>query len=442
MSKRRYWHNRPQPTTFVEFGPFADLPNDERVFVSSIPRGADLDRWLDGAGASVFHDGHYVVIRQDGRTVLDGRQWFGDGFDPDIAGRAWRWVEGAARRVWKEPELRILSTPGTTGRDWWLRTPAADGCAIMSPEWQDAIRATAGQGRIETMPRAAETVPALHEYDLRIAYAAVLRGLPIGDPVDYAGMPGPHERSRMLVRFRPPAGWDRVGILGVRVEVAGEARWSWPTSHDWHGPTWVDGCEVHLAVEHGWSIEVERAYVWSTTGEPLRTWADRLLKIIGRAHDELSPAGAAAVRSMVRAILLHTIGAFHGRPQRVTCWADDLERAPIGADNLRVHNDGRVSWREERPPVWPEACHPEWSSHIWARSRVRLLNTPGGGGALTIPRRSIVAIRTDAVYTTEPTGWERYDDGKVGRWVLKNTHRGGPWPRTGDDVLAMKAGER
>ena len=167
-----------------------------------------------------------------------------------------------------------------------------------------------------------------------------------------------------------------------------------------------------------------------------------LLKIIGRAHEELSPAGAAAVRSMVRAILLHTIGAFHGRPQRVTCWADDLERAPIGADALRVHTDGRVSWREERPPVWPEASHPEWSSHVWARSRVRLLKTPGGGGALTIPRRSIVAIRTDAVYTTEPTGWENLDDGKVGRWVLKNTHRDGPWPRTGDDVLAMKAGER
>lgn len=457
MSKRRYWSHRELPTSFVPamtfdevyaFARFAGFDEHEtrprrRVFVPEIPRGLDLERRLAGVDdVSVFHDGHHVVIRRDDLTILDGRQWYGDGYDPAIADRAWSWIEGAARRLWREPELRLLSTPGTTGRDWWLRTPAADDCPIMSPEWQDAIRATAGQGRIETLPRAAEVVPALHEYDLRIAYAAVLRGLPVGDPIDYVGMPDKHARSRMLVRFRPPAGWDRVGILGVRVEVAGEARWSWPTSHEWHGPTWVDGCEVHLALEHGWSVEVERAYVWTDTRDPLRTWSDRLLKIIVRAADELSPAGAAHVRSAVRAIILHTIGAFHGRPQRVTCWADDLSGAPLGADMLRAHADGRVSWREERPPAWPEASHPEWSSHVWARSRVRLLSTPGGGGALTIPRRSIVAIRTDAVYTTEPTGWERFDDGKPGRWVLKNTHPGGPWPRTGDDVLAMKAGER
>ena len=442
-AKRRHWsHSRTETTIVDRPASFADLPDVPRVFVSSLPRGADLDRWLAGADVSVFLDGHHVVIRDDARTVLDARQYWNDedSFSADLALCSWHWVD---RRLDRDFGGALLSTPGTTGRDLWLRTPAADGCPTMSAAMQTLVRTTAGQGRVETMPATTPLVPGLFEYDLRLAYAACLRGLPVGEPEDVEA-PALDDvrrlRSRALVRFRVPRGWDRVGILGV----PSERGWSWPTTPDrWHGPVWLDGCEIDLALEHGWSVEVDRALVWERTGEPLRTWSERLRKMIDEARETLSPAGADHVRSIVRAVLLHTVGAFHGRPQRVTCYAGALEDVPIGADSLRPHEDGRYSWREERPAAWPEAVHPEWSAHVWARARRRFLVTPGGGGALTVPRREVVAIRTDAVYLTRPTDWADHDDGKPGRWVLKSAdERRRPWPRTGDDVLALKRGTR
>jgi hypothetical protein len=434
----------------VPFGPFDDLPAEAgRVFVSAIPRATELERWTSGRDVSTFHDGHHVIVRDEagGRVILDGRSWFGESFDPEIAERAWRWLEARLRREWKDDGVALLDTPGTTGRDLWLRTPAADGCPTVSPAVGDLIRSSSGQGRIETRPAASALLPGLYEYDLRLAYVACLRGLPVGNPEHYHGGAGAEllervirSRSRALVRFRVPSGWRHIGLLGIK---SGDG-WGWPTECGrWHGPTWADGCELELAARHGWEIIVEDCLVWHETGEPLRCWADRLVRIIGEAERVLSPEGFRTVRAMIRAVLLHTVGAFHGKPQRVTRTAANLSDAPIGAEMLRPHADGSVSWREERRAAWPEAVHPEWSSHIWARNRRRLLQTPAGGGALTIDPATIVAIRTDAIYTTRPTGWDAGDDGKPGRWVLKySSELRRPWPRTGDDVLELKNGTR
>lgn len=432
--------------------PYGDLPAAHRVYVAGMPTGAAVEPWCAGADAEVYRDGHYPVIRDSGgpdgtpRTIMAAEQWWGgDTVDSVLAARAWSWTENQIQALWRDPRVILLATPGTTGRDLWARTPAAEGCPIMGPASQQIVRETASQGRIETFPARAELLPMMWEYDLRLAYAAVLRGLPVGEPhlVERPTVAEVCEhRSRALVTFNPPAGWDRIGIIGTRTGDGIEypAR---PTPGG-HGPTWADGCEIELAHRYGWSITVHTALIWPTTGEPLREWSGRLLSVLRRADDTLSPRGARAVRQIVRAIILHTVGAFHGAPHRVTCRAIRLEDAPIGATMLRAHDDGSVTWQEQRPAAWPDTVHPEWSSHIWARARRRLLTgPPGSSGALALNPRTIVAIRTDAIYTTIDTGWQDADTGKPGAWVLKRTIDGPiPWPRTGLDVVAAREGVR
>lgn len=451
IAKRRYWNNRKTPTAITEVCALDNLPAASRVFMVNMPRAGDLDRLVAGHECETFLDGHYPVVRVDGRTVTDAAQWFGPGAVPELANEAWAWVEAAIGRAWKDPSVVLLSTPGTTGRDLWLRTHAADGCPVMPGPLQDLVRGTSAQGRIETYP-GPSPLAGFYEYDMRVAYAAVLRGMPMGTPEHRN--PSQDEivegvRCRVEVRFRPPTGWGHVGLLAVRAD---DGSLSWPTTDEWYGPTWADGCEVALAIREGWAVEVVNGLVWPRQGDPLRTWADRLLAVLKDAEmvERLGAYGRRVpgpnplyphIRAMVRAIILHTVGAFHGSPQRVTKRAGDLDGAPIGADMLRVHDDGSVSWRETRAAAWPEACHPEWSSHIWARNRVRLLRNPAGGGMLTVPAAHLVAVRTDAVYTSEPTGWETGDDGKPGRWVLKSAVTGPvERPLTGLDVIDTRGG--
>lgn len=443
-SKRRYWHHRPTETHVIEADRLSAIPSAPgRYYVLGLPTASGgLDEWLDVSGedVSVFLDGHYPVIRHGGRTITDSRLWWAvDGADTTTAAAAWRWVEDALRAAWRDPEVCLLATPGTTGRDLWLRTEAADGCPIMSEEAQRLVRSTAAQGRIETYPPRAATLPALYEYDLRIAYAAVLRGLPMGEPVEGLydlGEIVSGARARALVRFRVPADWSHVGLLSIRED---DGSLSWPTAPGWHGETWADGCEIALAVREGWTVEVVRSFGWPRTGEPLRAWSERLLAILSTAARKLDGPLYAHVRAMVRAVVLHTVGAFHGAPQRVTRRAESLDLAPIGAEALRLHDDGSVSWREHKGAAWPEACHPEWSAHVWSRNRTRLLRTPGGGGMLSADPTTLVAVRTDAVYTTAPTHWQEHDDGKPGRWVLKSSRLDPvPWPANGTDLLDVK----
>jgi len=429
----------------VERVAFDELPDVERIFVHSLPRSGALDEWLHGQDVNVYNDGHYPVIYAGNRTIMDTSQWWPADCEVTTAARAWTWLERRIQHAWHDQAVRLLATPGTTGRDLWMRTPAADDCPVMSDEWQELVRSTSGQGRIETCAGPA-TAPGLFEYDMRLAYAAVMRNMPSGEPVDVGGgasvltaIVARKARCRALVTFEPPDGWRHVGIFGVHLPTIDGWHYPRETGRQ-HGPTWADGAEIELAVKHGWRVNVERALFWPNESDPLRCWSERLVAIMAEAERTLSPHGFRHVRSMVRAIMLHTVGAFHGKPHRVTRKATSLEAVPIGADRLVAHSDGSYTWRELTPAKWPEASHPEWSSHIWARCRVRLLSGPAGTGLLNVEPSTVMAIRTDAVYLTEPCGW---DDGKPGRWVLK-TAIGSPvsWPRNGDDVVALREGER
>ena len=439
MRKRRNFAPTYKVPRFVPGIPDIGRCEGPYLVCGRVPNMAELEQ-LAGLGWLVHADGRYPVLRSEGATVRWAASWFGDGVEVDEAIALWGRLERFVRRAF-DPGARPIGAPATTGRDLWLRTlgPAAQ-FPTLPGELQTLIRDTSGQGRIQMLIQRADTVPAIVEYDQRLAYAALMRGLPTGRPsyTDDHREAGaifarePFTPARYLVEWRAPARWEHPGILPALSTI--DTGPSWPLD----GAGWVDGAELHLAARNGWEYHVAEALTWPSTGDPFRGWTDRLIGAIG----ETSPRW----RACIRALLLHTVGAMYGRDRTVTVFGAN---PPDHAEALQLLPSGSFRWIEREPAVWPETHHPEWSAHVWARARLRLMDAPGAYlgdgspgprvGALHVPAEHLVAFRTDAIYLTHDPRW--YDDGRPGRFVHKMTARGvRAWPAGHADLLAIKAG--
>lgn len=402
--------------------------------------------------ARVFLDGHHPVVSLDRGRLTWAASWFGEGpyTVPDCE-FVWSYLSELLAGAWRSDGVELMLTPATTGRDLWLRTITGPGYPVLDQPLQAAIRAGAGQGRIETRP--GRGIVTLHEYDARLAYLSLTPKMPVGEPVDLHGADAeawaaehPYAPARYLVSFTVPADWGRrPGILPVAVSrtIDPLAGWTWPTERGTiHGPTWCEGSELFIARRYGWSTTVHRVIGWTETADVFATWQRRLMRVldVGLAHLDGDPTLAAMFRSAVRAMALHTIGALNGSPHRVTHLGASPHDHGQGIRRLR---SGVWTWHTVERAAWPQLSHPEWTATIWGRARARLLDAPTGTrgqriGALHVPAEQLVAFRTDAIYTTQPTGWGDDDDGRPGRYRYKGAHGPGPWPRTGTDVLRMK----
>lgn len=450
---------------------FDDLDDGARVFVvGPVPRTDQILSLVTSLGvnagvtdsegpsprARVYLDGHYPVVSVDRGRLTWAASWFGDGaYTVADCEHVWQYLTDLLSDAWRGNDIELMLTPATTGRDLWLRTiPKGPGYPVLDRPLQTAIRAGAGQGRIETF--GGRGIVTLHEYDARLAYLSLTRRMPIGEPVDLHESDAqawadahPFAPARYLVSFYVPAGWGsrRPGILPVARsrEVDPLAGWSWPTEPGRvHGPTWCEGSELALARRYGWSVTIHRVIGWEQTRDVFAVWQERLLHVLDVGMSQLDDSRHAAMfRSAIRAIALHTIGALNGSPHKVTHVGPSPHDHGQGVRMLR---DGSYTWHTVEPPAWPQLSHPEWTATIWGRARARLLDAPTGAtghriGALHLPAGSVVAFRTDAIYTSEPTGWGDDDDGKPGRYRYKGAHGPGPWPRSGTDVLRMKGAE-
>lgn len=435
-TRRQFRRFRERPTIFVATAPtitaqLGQLGDQvERAFLTGArPEDgttAGAVRWAGGElpeGWRHSERGHYLETdspvfrfeRTNGRPVelLRAASWFGDEpAEVEEYGAAWAQL-GELVAATFGPAAKLLSTPSATGRHLFLMSiPEGKDWPVMSADLQELVRSTSGQGRIELTWRGGE-LPALHTYDGRWSYAALCKGLPFGIPgYDRRSEFEGYRRARYRVAVTVPAGWDHVGLLPAHGE---RGSWRWPSEPGEYFDTWADGCEVGLALKHGWQVRIRERLLFAEhqgAGRgPLDTWADRLVRMRERAPGRL-------IRSAVRAMLLHTVGAFYGRPHRVTR-AGDFTDVPEDAANWRTAGDTHL-WAEDRGQAWPIMAHPEWSAAIWARARARLLDAPTGhvrrAGALHVPRSHVVGFRTDAIYLTERADWP--DDGKVGRFRL------------------------
>lgn len=405
-----------------------------------LPFGWEHGRhFLDGDRSPVLR---YRTVASRRLEVHQAATWFGDGsYTVAEAQRALAAVRAAVAGAFGEG-ASVLSTPGSTGRELWLRTiPSGDGWPVLSDEAQELIRSTSGQGRITRdaeLSAAAELrpeLPGLAELDGRLMYGALCWELGGGGVIhDHESWVDPYARGRYRVRFCVPRDWDHVGLLPVADEAGG---WVYPDQAGEVAETWCDGAELRLAVDRGWRVEVlERLLLVDRKADPLGAWAKKLVAAREGADDPLA-------QFALRSILLHGIGAFHGRPRTVTRVGAS---PPRGVRDVWVAGDGLYTWQESEPAALPELAHPEWSSAVWARCRVRLLEAPTGkrdvkAGALYVPRSSVVAFRTDALYLDHDPRWP--DDGRVGRLRLKNWTAGPlPHPSSTAELLSIRAKER
>lgn len=419
-----------------------------RVLVVGKPATGSQVHMANPRAARLFTDGHYPLVTCEGGTQVSyAGHWFGDDtYTCAQAASMWARLEQLLQAEWRDDGVSLLMTPATTGRDLWARTIPAGGWPVMSPSTQVIVRASSGQGRMETF-RHRESPARLrqvYEYDARMCYVALMHSLPVGEPELLTGAEAagwyqahPYAEARYQVTWQAPAGWDRPGILPAHAEGT-ERDWCWPMRSD--RPSWCSGAELFVAERHGWQVQHHGALVWHAQAGVLDTWRERLLRVLAVTQRYPEPF-AGMMRTALRGLLLHTLGSFHGAPHPVTA-TGSLDDVPEDAQGVRALPDGRFTWRTVQAPKWAEMVHPEWSATVWGRARARLLyGHRGATGVLTIDPRHIVAMRTDAVYTSEPTHWDWLDDGKAGRYRLRTYSWGAkqPRPTNGPQLLQLRA---
>lgn len=416
---------RPHPT---DPGAFRAWAHD-----AQLPPGWSIaDHFTDALARPVLRWRH-----EDGRRaeLLRAAVWWGESAGPGECLTAHQRLAVLVDERW--PGAVLLASPAGTGRELIARSiPEGAEWPTLPAELADLVRSTSGQGRVQFWPPAGDELPALVEYDARLAYPALCKELPGGVPIHGRGehTAGPYARCRVYARWRVPDDWQHVGLLGS----VGADGWHWADRPGERAEGWIDGVELHLARSHGWDVQVTEHLLWPKHrgAGPLDGWADRLLTLHRAARGEPLVQGA------IRHVAIDALGALVGARHNVTRSAPLAESPtlPPGASSPRIEGESLV-WSERREPPWPEMVHPEWPAAVWARCRVRMLDGPGPRrsrtGALHVPPAELLAIRTDALYLARDPKWP--DDGQPGRLRRKSARSGPlPAPQTVGQLLTLK----
>ncbi|GAA2156925.1 Mucin-19 [Kitasatospora kazusensis] len=435
-------------------------------------------RWTTATGAGKDKlAGHFVHQRQpvgryapaaDPKSVVEVRsigEWFDTGgADPATCRDAFRLLWQALRRYFDDAVL--MGSPSQTGRDLWTRTiPTkgkwAGGYPVMSQELRGLLHATGGQGRTELLPppRVPQQLPGLVEFDATFAYGKQTWKSGVGAPRRvtaraFAAMDQAAQAKALMacshwhIRVTVPQGWDHVGLLPA--PVPGDRAWEYPATGGATFTTWAGGAEVHLALTNHlmpWKVEVLDGLIWED-GKPIDDWGKKLkaawadLTNLSKLHgDERQRTAAYLASRAVRSILLFGIGGFAQRPRTVTGTTPIGEALPAGVEILG-QDENVVTWQRSTGFSRDPNAHPEWAARVWSGARTALLSMKMREddvmvGALHLPAHSIVAFRTDAIYTTADVTWPYH--GQPGEF-LKKGHLPGPVaaPTTLEELLALR----
>ncbi|MET9427903.1 MULTISPECIES: Mucin-19 [unclassified Streptomyces] len=429
-----------------------------------LPEGWQVEssRGKDRQAGHLVHPRNPVGRWQRGKDqhteIRSVGEWFDPaGADPATVRAAFVELWKALRRHWDD--VVLMGSPSQTGRDLWSRTiPAkagakwADGYPVMSQEIRGLLHATAGQGRTEliTPPRVPERVPGWYEADRTFAYAKHTWTSGVGVPkrVTAAAFAAMSEKEQADALFSPshwqvrvtiPKDWDHVGLLPA--PAPGERSWHYPYEGGRTFTTWAGGAEINLALRNPlqpWKLEILDGLVWEK-GDPLKDWSNKLkdawrsLRALGEVHgDERQRQAARLASRAVRSILLYGIGTFAQRPRITTGSLElgaggEVPEIPDGA-RLTGLTDTHVTWERNGGFARDPYAHPEWAAGVWSAARAALLSGPTGSkdpatgkparaGALHLPAGSILAFRTDAIYSSVRPDWPY--SGEPGDYLLK-----------------------
>ncbi|MEU5425857.1 Mucin-19 [Streptomyces olivoreticuli] len=426
------------------------------AWLNDLPQGWQVET---GRGKDRMADHHYHERNPVGRwergdqhvEIRSVAEWFDpDGADVTTVREAFRFLWQALRREWSD--VVLMGNPSLTGRDLWSRTiPTkqgarwADGYPVMSDEIRQLLHATAGQGRTEliTPPRVPHELPQWTELDRTLAYGKHTWASGVGAPQrvtartfaswsDKQKTDALFAPSHWQVRVTIPDDWNHVGLLPHAI--TGDRAWDYPHQPGRTFTTWAGGAEINAALRNPvqpWGIEILDGLLWES-GTPLKEWSEKLKKAWAALSAMSQHTGTEQLRKAyklasrgVRSILLFGLGAFAQRP-RTTGGS-----VPVGREN-EIPKGARVTGFEGGIVRWERTvvsrspwAHPEWAAGVWSAARAALLSTrtkaPDGQtihvGALHLPPGSIVAFRTDAIYTTAMPVWPY--NGEPGDYLLK-----------------------
>jgi hypothetical protein len=419
-----------------------------------LPEGWHVEstRGKDRMAGHLVHERRPVGRWQRGDQHTEIRsvaEWFDpEGADPATVRDAFVLLWQHLKRLW--PDVVLMGSPSQTGRDLWSRTiPAkpgsrwADGYPVMSEEIRGLLHATAGQGRTELLvpPRVPDKLPQLTELDRTLAYAKHTWASGVGIPrrVTAAAFAAMSEKEQTNALFAPshwqvrvtiPDGWEHVGLLPA--PAPGEKAWHYPAEPGRTFVTWAGGAEINLALRNHiqpWRIEILDGLLWES-GTPLREWSTRLkdawasLRALAELHgDEQQRTAARLASRAVRSILLFGIGGFAQRPRTTTGTVPvgREDQVPAGAQIIGADGE-HITWSRNTGFARDPYAHPEWAAGVWSAARAALLSMRMREddvhvGALHLPAGSIVAFRTDAIYTTATPAWPYH--GNPGDYLVK-----------------------
>lgn len=409
--------------------------------------------WVNNGPVTGRFEHETTGFKIEVRTV---DEWFGDGMLTPAQARV-AWDTTAAILKAADERARLMMSPAATGTNLWaLSLPRNVNPVPVSADIAEELHATSGQHHLEHLvagpsrsahedtralidPASMKKISEFAYVDGRFMYAALGRELGIGPGVRLNRQRAfellnedPYARARFLVRFKVPKDWAHVGVLGVRHRRI-EDGWYYPNVPGASGETWADAAEVHVALQHGWMIDPVEAVVFNKA-RPLDTFTERMMRARDRVatSPDLNPALRKAVMAALRAIVLHTVGAFasSGRDQtRVTTNALEIP----AEYRTKAQRQGELFiYRipSERNARTESFYHPEVAAQVWGRARARVLDGPSAlglhtAGALTVDPGTLIGINGDAIYTTRLPAWSLPagngggDDGKTGRLRLQ-----------------------
>jgi hypothetical protein len=145
------------------------------------------------------------------------------------------------------------------------------------------------------------------------------------------------------------------------------------------------------------------------------------------------------LRQAIRSIVLKAIGSFYRHIVVNDGYVplDQSEQIPELAEWEAI-DENTIYYREEADLTdrQQQMLQPHWACWIWGNARTRL-----GRAALALPYESIMALRTDGIWTTYDVGesdnplWQ--DTGKPGSWRKKYELHDVDWPEKYGDMLSL-----
>jgi len=407
-------------------------------YTECVQIGCSVDKYLAKVHAATISRGPKVI------DVFPIGQYFDTVPSIEDCKKSWQLMGSLLRGAFGEHAV-LMGTAAATGQNLLrLALPRGQAYQALPKDIQEILFHNFGQGRIETFYRQACTVPTLYEIDATWMYAACSRDVPTGECI--------HDQENTLINegkspafYRVvamvPETWNHVGLLPAYDEEAArrnaDIKTCFPNTPGQAFESWCTNSELRLAYESGWTFTIlERIHFPQRSSDPLRLWLERLKRLRERC-DFVDEPQRTMLRQAIRSIVLKAIGSFYRHIVVNDGYVPlaQSEQIPELAEWEAI-DENTIYYREEADLTdrQQQMLQPHWACWIWGNARTRLARA-----ALALPFESIMALRTDGIWTTYDVGQDEnpiwQDTGKPGSWRKKYELQNMAWPTKYGDML-------